>query len=145
MSEVQTPSKSFKIVHGFALVFLFLILAQPTFDNVRALLTGTLGSGDMGIAVTASQMVLHVVAMLVGWVGFVWFVQRKRRGAYASIVAHALGFTAVFTQTPEMLDMMPAAALVVFFVLLKLLDNTTTIEYIYPFVSPFHSQHLFLF
>ena len=118
MSETQAPPKSFKIFHWTAVVFLFLIMAQPTFDNVRALATGTLGSGDMSVEVTLSQMALHVVAMLVGWVGFFWFFRRQKRGAYASVVAHILGFTAVFTQTPELLDMMPPAALVVFFVLL---------------------------
>ena len=118
MSESQTRPTSFKIFHWIAVVFLFLIMAQPTFDNVRALLTGTLGSGEMSFEVTLSQMALHVVAMLVGWVGFVWFLKRQKRGAYTSIVAHLLGFTAVFTQTPELLEMMPAAALVVFFVLL---------------------------
>ncbi len=118
MSESQTPPKSFKIFHWVAVVFLFLMMAQPTFDNVRALITGTLGSGDMSVDVTLSQMALHVVAMLVGWVGFFWFVQRQKRGAYASIAAHLLGFTAVLTQTPKLLEMMPPAALVVFFVVL---------------------------
>ncbi len=91
MSGSQTPPTPFKIVHLIAVVFLFLVMAQPTFDNVRALLTGTLGSGGMSIEVTVSQMALHVVAMLVGWVGFVWFLQRKKPGAYASMVAHLLG------------------------------------------------------
>ena len=118
MSESQTPPKSFKVFHWVAVVFLFLMMAQPTFDNIRALLTGTLGMGDMAIEVTFSQMALHLVATVVGWVGFLWFVQRKKRGAYTSIVAHLLGFTAVITQTPKMLEMMPAAMLVVFFVVL---------------------------
>ena len=118
MSESQTPTKGGKIFHWVAVVFLFLIMAQPSFDNVNALLTGTMGSGDVTVEVTLSQMALHVVAMIVGWVGFFWFVRRKKRGAYVSIAAHLLGFTAVLTQTPELLKMMPAAALVVFFVLL---------------------------
>ena len=118
MSESQTPTKGFKIFHWVAVVFLFLIMAQPTFDNVTGLMTGTLGSGDVTVEVTLSQMALHVVAMIVGWVGFFWFVKRQKRGAYVSIVAHVLGLTAVLTQTPELLKMMPMAALVVFFVLL---------------------------
>ena len=93
-------------------------MAQPTGVNVTALMTGTLGSGDISVEVTLSQMALHVVATFVGWVGFFWFVKRQKRGAYTSIVAHFLGLTAVLTQTPDLLKMMPAAALVVFFVLL---------------------------
>lgn len=118
MTESNTSSKSFKVVHGLAVVLLFLMLAQPTLDNVRALFTGTLGSGDMSIEVTLSQMVLHVLAMVTGWVGFWWFVKRKKRGAYVSIAAHLLGLVAVWTQTPQMLEMIPPAALAVFFVIL---------------------------
>ena len=73
MTEPNTPSKSFKIVHGIALVLLFLMMAQPTFDNVRALFTGVLGSGEMSIEVTFSQMFLHIIATVVGWLGFWWF------------------------------------------------------------------------
>jgi len=118
MTESNTPSKSFKVVHGLALVLLFLMIAQPTFDNVRALFTGTLGSGDTSIDVTLSQMILHVLAMVTGWAGLWWFFKRKKRGAYVSIAAHILGLVAVGTQTPEMLEVIPPAALAVFFVIL---------------------------
>ena len=118
MTESSTPSKSFKIVHWGAIVFLFLMLAQPTFSNISALFTGELAMGDLTIEVTLSQMALHILAMIIGWVGFLWFVKRQKRGAYLSIAAHLLGFVAVLTQTPDMLDAMPQAALVGFFVLL---------------------------
>ncbi|HCP44796.1 MAG TPA: hypothetical protein DIU15_02020 [Deltaproteobacteria bacterium] len=118
MTEANTPSKSFKIVHNVALVVLFLMMAQPTVGNVRALLTGTLSSGDISIEVTLSQMILHVVAMAIGWLGLWWFFKRQKRGAYLSIAAHGLGMVAVLTQTPAMLEMVPPAALAVFFVVL---------------------------
>ena len=50
-------------------LLLFLMMAQPTFDNIRALLTGVLGAGEMRLEVTLSQMVLHVLAMVMGWLG----------------------------------------------------------------------------
>ena len=118
MTETSTTNKSFKIVHNAALVLLFLMLAQPTFDNTRALFTGVLGSGEMSMEVTFSQMILHVVAMLIGWLGLWWFFKRQKRGAYVSIAAHLLGTVAVVTQTPEMLETVPPAALAVFFVVL---------------------------
>ena len=118
MTESAAPPKSFKIVHWVAVVLLFLMMAQPTFDNIRALITGTLVMGDVTVEMPFSKMVLHIVAMTIGWLGFWWFLRRKKRGAYASIAAHLLGFTAVLTQTPEMLDIMPPAMLVVFFVLM---------------------------
>ena len=118
MTESSTPSKSFKIVHWGAIVFLFLMLAQPTFSNISALFTGELAMGDSAIEVSLSQMALHILAMIIGWVGFLWFVKRQKRGAYLSIAAHLLGFVAVLTQTPDMLDAMPQAALIGFFVLL---------------------------
>ena len=117
MSETETSPK-FKIVHRAALVLLFLMMAQPTFDNINALRTGTMVAGDVTLEVSLSQMSLHIVATIVGWVGWWWFYNRQKRGAYTSLAAHGLGFTAVLTQTPEMLDMMPPAALVVFFFLL---------------------------
>ena len=104
-----------KTVHRISVVFLFLMMAQPTFDNVRALFTGTMGTGDITVEVNLSKMSLHIVAMIVGWVGWWWFYNRQKRGAYTSIAAHCLGFIAVLTQTPEMLDIMPPAAIAVFF------------------------------
>lgn len=118
MTDIATPPKSFKAVHSLALALLFLMMAQPTFDNVRALSTGVLGSGDMAVEVTFSQMILHIVAMVVGWLGLWWFFQRKKRGAYLSIAAHLIGMLAVATQTPKLLEMFPPAALAVFFVVL---------------------------
>ena len=55
---------------------------------------------------------------------FVWFLKRQKRGASTSTAAHPLGLTAALTQTPEFLELMPAAALVVLFVLLFVLFGT---------------------
>ena len=99
MTEPNTPSKSSKIVHWIALVLLFLMMAQPTVDNIRAMMNGAYVMGDITVEVTLAQMSLHIIAMLVGWVGLVWFFQKKKRGAYTSIIAHALGFVAASTQT----------------------------------------------
>ena len=118
MGQSSTPSKNQHIVHWVAVVLLFLMMAQPTFDNVRALMNGAFVMGETTIEVTFAEMALHIVAMVVGWLGLFWFLKRKKRGAYASIAAHLLGFTAVLTQTPEMLDLMPKAMIAVFFVVL---------------------------
>jgi hypothetical protein len=118
MTETATPPKSFNTVHRIALVLLFLMMAQPTFDNIRALSTGVLGAGEMGVEVTISQMIPHIVAMIVGWLGLWWFFKRQKRGAYLSIAAHFIGMFAVATQTPQLLEMFPPAALAVFFVIL---------------------------
>lgn len=118
MTETSTPPKSFNTVHRIALVLLFLMMAQPTFDNIRALSTGVLGAGEMGVEVTISQMIPHIVAMIVGWLGLWWFFKRQKRGAYLSIAAHCIGMIAVATQTPQLLEMFPPAALAVFFVIL---------------------------
>ena len=118
MSETPAAPKSFKLVHGVALFLLFLMMAQPTFDNINALITGTMGMGEVSIEVTFGDMVLHLLATVVGWVGLWWFYKRQKRGAYTSIAAHLLGFTAVMTQTPEMMKIMPPAAIAVFFALM---------------------------
>ena len=118
MSESNDAPKSFKIVHGVSVFLLFLMMAQPTFDNVNAVLTGTMVAGEISIEVSLGQMALHLIATVVGWLGFWWFLKRQKRGAYTSIAAHLLGFTAVMTQTPEMLDIMPPAAIAVFFVIM---------------------------
>ena len=118
MAEPRSTPNAFLAVHRTAVVLLFLMIAQPTFENTRALVTGTLIMGDVSQDVSASNMVPHVIAMALGWLGLWWFVQRKRRGAYASIMAHVLGFTAVVTQTPEMLQTMPMPAIGVFFIVL---------------------------
>ena len=118
MTESHTPSKSFKIVHWVAFVFLLLMMAQPTFDNIRALLTGVRVSGEMSVEVTFSNMALHVLAMVIGWLGLWWFFKRRKRGAYVSIAAHLLGTVGVITQTPEMLEVFPPLFIAVFFVIL---------------------------
>ena len=118
MTEPQTASNSFSMIHKIAIVLLFLMMAQPTFDNIKALATGSMAMGEISIEVTFSKMILHIFAMIVGWIGLWWFIQRKKLGAYASIAAHALGFTAVMTQTPELLEGFPPAALAGFFVVL---------------------------
>ena len=118
MTEPSSPSKSFNIVHRGALVLLFLMMAQPTVDNVRALISGSITMGDVTIEVTASKLALHILAMVVAWIGFWFFFKRQKKGAYVSIAAHLLGLVAAATQTPEMLDIMPPAAIAVFFVVL---------------------------
>ena len=117
MAKHRTIPSAFPAVHRTAVVVLFLMIAQPTVENTRALVTGTLVMGDVSASVSASSMVPHVIAMALGWMGLWWFAQRKRRGAYASILAHLLGFTAVVTQTPEMLQAMPMPAIGVVFAL----------------------------
>ena len=117
MAKHRTIPSAFPVVHRTAVVVLFLMIAQPTVENTRALVTGTLVMGDVSASVSASSMVPHVIAMALGWTGLWWFAQRKRRGAYASILAHLLGFTAVVTQTPEMLQAMPMPAIGVVFAL----------------------------
>lgn len=118
--ETETVSSSSKIVHWIAVVLLFLMIAQPSFDNIRALSTGALVMGDIQVDVTAGKMALHIIAMLVGWAGLVLFFRRKKMGAYLSIASHMLGLVAVATQTPELFDAMPMAAFGVFFVVLFL-------------------------
>ena len=120
MGDTDTASNASKIVHWIALVLLFLMMAQPTIDNTRALITGSLVMGDISIDVTVGKMALHIVAMVVGWVGLVLFFQRKKMGAYLSIASHVTGLVAVKTQTPELLDGMPMALLGVFYVVLLL-------------------------
>ena len=116
MSNANTTSRASSAIHWVALVLLLLMIVQPTVDNTRALLTGAMVMGD----VTIGKMALHIVAMLVGWAGLVLFFRRRKMGVYLSIVSHVLGLVAVATQTPELLDAMPMAALVVFFVTLLL-------------------------
>ena len=118
MTDSQTTSSSFNIIHKISIGLLFLMMAQPTFDNIKALMTGSMVMGDITVEVTVAKMSLHLIAMVVGWMGLWWFIQRKKLGAYTSIVAHALGFTAVMTQTPEMLKELPPAAIAGFFVIL---------------------------
>ena len=112
------PHPKSKNVHRASVIILFFMMAQPTFDNMRALATGTMELGSNSIDVTFSQMLLHIVAMAVGWVGWWWFYNRQKRGAYTSVLAHCIGFAAVLTQTPEMLVMMPPSAIVMFFAVL---------------------------
>ena len=118
MSESTTPSKASTILHWVALVLLFLMMAEPTFGNINALVSGAFEMGDTRIEVGFTDMILHIIAMVVGWVGLWWFYKRQKRGAYLSVAAHLLGFTAAFTQTPEMLDVMPPAFIGVFFAVL---------------------------
>ena len=118
MTETNTPSKKPQIVHWICFTLLFLMMAQPTYDNITGLVTGSIKMGDVTLDVTFSKMILHIIAMTVGWVGLWLFFKRRKIGAYVSIAAHLLGFTAALTQTPEMLKVMPAAAIAVFFVVL---------------------------
>ena len=82
MTEPQTASKSFNIIHKISIGLLFLMMAQPTFDNIKALASGSMVMGDISVDVTFSKMILHLIAMIVGWIGLWWFIQRKKLGAY---------------------------------------------------------------
>ena len=81
MSDHAAVPKSAKVIHWVSVVMLFLMVAQPSFDNTRALLTGALVMGDIHIDVTIGKMALHLVAMVVGWIGLILFLRRKRVGA----------------------------------------------------------------
>ena len=118
MNESSNPSTAFKVIHWVVIVLLLLMVAQPTFDNTRALISGQLVMGDVTIDVTITKMALHLIAMVVAWVGFILFFMRKKMGAYITIGGHLLGLVGVMTQTPEMLDVMPPAVIGVFFVIL---------------------------
>ena len=118
MNESSKPSTAFKVIHWVVIVLLLLMVAQPTFDNTRALISGQLVMGDVTIDVTITKMALHLIAMVVAWVGFILFFMRKKMGAYITIGGHLLGLVGVMTQTPEMLDVMPPAVIGVFFVIL---------------------------
>ena len=118
MNESRKSSTAFKVIHWVVIVLLLLMVAQPTFDNTRALISGQLVMGDVTIDVTITKMALHLIAMVVAWVGFILFFMRKKMGAYITIGGHLLGLVGVMTQTPEMLDVMPPAVIGVFFVIL---------------------------
>ena len=55
MAEHRTIPSAFPVVHRTAVVVLFLMIAQPTFENTRALVTGTLVMGDVSASVSASK------------------------------------------------------------------------------------------
>ena len=120
MSESKSSSTISIVVHWVAFVLLLLMMLQPTFDNVRSVVTGKMVMGEVSIDVTISQMALHLVAMTVGWVGLVLFFLRKKLGAYITVVAHLLGLVAVITQTPQMLEVMPPVVIGIFFVVMLL-------------------------
>ena len=85
--------------------------------------------GEINIEVTFSKLALHFIAMAVGWIGLLWFIQRKKLGVYASIASHALGLIAVMTQTPEMLDNFPPAFIAIFFVILFIITLGPLFKY----------------
>ena len=119
MSDSSPKSKLPTVVHWVAVVFLFLMMAQPTVDNVRAVVTGSFVMGDMSVDVTFANMIFHIIGTIMGWVGLVWFYKRQRRGAYLTIAAHVVGLGAALIQLPDMLfAVMPPVAIAVFFVIL---------------------------
>ena len=87
MSESNSSSTMSTVVHWVAFVLLLLMMLQPTFDNIRSVMTGKMVMGEVSIDVTISQMALHLVAMTVGWVGLVLFFLREKLGAYITVVA----------------------------------------------------------
>ena len=121
MTDSSSASKSFKIIHWIVVSLLFIMMAQPTYDNINALLTGSIVMGEVSIKVSVSKMSLHILATLVGWVGLWWFIKRQKKGAFVSIAAHFLGLVATLTQTPEMLKVIPPVAIAIFFVVLLII------------------------
>ena len=116
MSEESQPGKGFKIVHWAVLTLLLLMMLQPSYDNVRALVSGTWQMGDMSLDVTMGNAIGHVVAMILGWIGFWLYFKRRKLGAYLTVVAHGLGFAAAYVGMSEMLfAMMSPTVIGVFF------------------------------
>ena len=62
MTESNPPSGAAKAVHWVAVILLFLMMAQPTFDNVNALITGSMVMGEITVEVTFAKMALHLLA-----------------------------------------------------------------------------------
>ena len=121
MPDVDQKSKAPTFVHWIAVVLLFLMIAQPSVDNVRALTTGAFVMGEMSVDVTFTNVIFHIIGTVMGWVGFVWFYKRQKRGAYLTIAAHLVGLGAALIQLPEMLfSVMPPVAIAIFFVILAL-------------------------
>ena len=121
MSDVDQKSNAPTIVHWIAVVLLFLMIAQPTADHVCALATGVFVMGDMSVDVNFTNVIFHIIGTIMGWVGFVWFYKRQKRGAYLTIAAHLVGLGAALIQLPEMLfSVMPPVAIAIFFVILAL-------------------------
>ena len=121
MSDVDQKSNAPTIVHWIAVVLLFLMIAQPTADHVCALATGVFVMGDMSVDVTLTNVIFHIIGTIMGWVGFVWFYKRQKRGAYLTIAAHLVGLGAALIQLPEMrFSVMPPVAIAIFFVILAL-------------------------
>ena len=64
----------------------------------------------------AQNVGCYIIATIMGWVGFVWFYKRQKRGAYLTIAAHLVGFGAALIQLPEMLfSVMPPVGIAIFF------------------------------
>ena len=118
MSEETQPRKTFKFVHGGALTLLLLMMVQPSIDNVSSLLSGTWSIGESSVEVTFGNTVGHVVAMVLGWVALWLFFQRRKLGAYLTVVAHGMGFGAAIIGMPELLfSVMTPTAIVIFFLI----------------------------
>ena len=116
MSEDTQPSKGFKFAHGAALTLLFLLMLQPSIDNIRSFVSGTWQMGDGSLEVTFANAIGHVIAMALGWVAWGLYFKRRKIGAYLTVVAHGLGFVAAFVGMPDLLfAMMPPAMIGVFF------------------------------
>ena len=121
MSDVDQKSKTPAIVHWIAVGMLFLMVAQPTVDNVRALTTGAFVMGEMSVDVTFTNVIFHIIGTIMGWVGFVWFYKRQKRGTYLTIAAHLVGLGAALIQLSEMLfSVMPPVAIAIFFAVLAI-------------------------
>ncbi len=102
MSEGSALAARSRLVHWSAVALLFLMMAQPTMDNALALLNGAFVKGDLRVEATFANMFFQGVGTVMGWLGFVWFVQRQKRGAYLGIMAHMVGLGAAVVQLPEL-------------------------------------------
>ena len=119
MSEETQPGKAFKFVHWGALTLLLLLMVQPSIDNVSSFLSGTWSMGESNLEVTFGNAIGHVVAMALGWVALWLFFQRRKLGAYLTVVAHGLGFGAAIIGMPDLLfAVMTPTAIAIFFVIM---------------------------
>ena len=121
MSDGNEPGKGFKIVHWGALTLLFVMMVQPSIDNVMAIVSGTWSMGGQSLEVTFGNAIGHVVAMTLGWVALWLYFKRRKIGAYLTIVAHGLGFAAAYFFMADLLfAMMTPAIIGGFFVIMTI-------------------------
>ena len=55
-------------------------MAQPTVENIQAIVESSLVMGKFSCDETMSKMFLHYLVTVVGWIGW-WFFKCQRKGA----------------------------------------------------------------